>query len=261
MLKSVRDMVQTKSFGFLSYNDQPPGSNSGPEYGHSKGVVMGDSSTKSALWLTHNTPKFPTSERNKNHFWKDNIYKKGQTFMCVTLGYNDLDTVVKHLQNIRAYVFDDHHFPGDFHEELKDAIEKKEDVSYRGKPQDLKTKGGEELKTLAKNTGKTAKVGDLYVQLAEHLKSDMKAQTWGCQKGRDKSFCGEPYKVFNIEGVRTDIGDWNRTKDHSKWAITTEITSTGPASQIPIEVHHSTNGPEELCASTTKKSKNTLKSS
>ncbi|XP_055005060.1 plancitoxin-1-like isoform X2 [Boleophthalmus pectinirostris] len=186
---------------------------------------MGDSSTGTGLWFTHSTPQFPF-RRDQNLFWPDSGYTNAQTFMCVTLGYDDLKTVGRHLQNIRALVFD-HDLPVDFHKELKDAVQKSPDTrsdSDHEKLQDLKTKDGKELKILAKKTGKTAEVGDLYVQLAEEFKSDMNAQTWDHNGQRDKSFCYIGYNVVNIKEVSTDVGVWINTKDHSKWAITTYET-------------------------------------
>ncbi|KAK7938498.1 hypothetical protein WMY93_001824 [Mugilogobius chulae] len=224
MLKSVRDMKA--SFGFLSYNDQPPGCNSADKYGHSKGLVMGDRLSKEALWMVHSTPQFPFM-RDQNHFWPESGNVKGQTFMCVSLNYDDLETVGKHLQNIRALVFDQD-LPEDFPKGLRDAVQKRteetRDDSLQGQFKTLRTRGGEDLPILAKRNDpkKNPSDGDLYVQLANAFQSDMAAQTYGCQRDKDTSFCTGKFKVLNVLEIHTGVGDWKRTQDHSKWAVTTD---------------------------------------
>ncbi|XP_072301464.1 plancitoxin-1-like [Eucyclogobius newberryi] len=222
MLGSVRNMPP--SFGFLSYNDQSPGASANPKmFGHSKGVVLGDSGSKTALWLTHSTPQFPF-RRNQNHFYPDTGIKNGQSFMCVSLPFTDLEKVGEHLKNIREFPFD-YDLPSGFPQELRDAADWKHSDSFLGKFQTLKI-GNKELRMMAKPVSYTAKDGDLYVKLADGLKSDMDAQTWGCQPNRDESFCDINRKhVMNVEKIDSgdkELGSWSTKNDHSKWAVTTE---------------------------------------
>lgn len=220
MLNSVRNMAP--SFGFLSYSDQPPGASALKNvFGHSKGVVMADSKTTTALWITHSTPQFPFS-RDQNRFWPNSGDTNGQTFMCVSLPFSALTSVGNHLKNIRAYPFD-HDLPLDFPQNLKDVPLWVHSETLLGKFQPLRTSGGKELGLMAKPTADEAKDGDLYVKLAKYFKSDMNVQTWGCQPKRDESFCdiGEP-KVMNVENINTELGSWSTKKDHSKWGVTKE---------------------------------------
>lgn len=97
----------------------------------------------------HSTPQFPY-RRNENNFWPPSGVANAQTFICVTLPYNqfadvgkfstqrsikdmkchhtvqtvDIDFVLpsgKHLRYINAYPFD-HEVPANFHRQLIEAV-------------------------------------------------------------------------------------------------------------------------------------------
>ncbi|KAK7938882.1 hypothetical protein WMY93_002208 [Mugilogobius chulae] len=153
MFSAVRKMPV--GFGFLSYNDQPPGAQAKyKQFGHSKGVVMGDSGSEKALWLIATPPQFPF-RRNQDHFWPESGYVNGQIFMCVSLPFSALLNVGKHLQNIRAYPFD-YDLPTTFPQELRDAADWKQSQSLWGKFQEMKTINEKELKLMAKPVAQTA---------------------------------------------------------------------------------------------------------
>lgn len=63
---------------------------------------------------------------------------------------------------------------------------------------------------------------DLYISIAKHSKvrSDLNVQTWGRQKSRSDSYVTGPYKVFNIDCIKTTLGNWEPGNDHSKWCVT-----------------------------------------
>lgn len=67
-------------------------------------------------------------------------------------------------------------------------------------------------------------VGDLYGDIGQLVKSDLMVQTWGCQPGYDRSSCIEGRsRLFNIKTIKTNLGEWANTKDHSKWCIATNL--------------------------------------
>uniref|UniRef100_A0A8C6TXU6 Deoxyribonuclease-2-alpha n=1 Tax=Neogobius melanostomus TaxID=47308 RepID=A0A8C6TXU6_9GOBI len=173
------------------------------------GVVLGDSQTQTALWLTHSTPKFP-EKRDQHNFWPKTGEANGQTFMCVTLQFSDLENIV-------AHTFESN-IPDDFPQEIKDAaLNNGQAPDQNPLVQSLKV-GNKQLKLVAKVTA-----GDLYVQLSRIFKSDMAAQTWGRQTRKDKSYC-EPnqHQVKSVIEVKTDLDKWTWCSDHSKWAVTTD---------------------------------------
>uniref|UniRef100_A0A3Q3XR18 Deoxyribonuclease-2-alpha n=1 Tax=Mola mola TaxID=94237 RepID=A0A3Q3XR18_MOLML len=107
------------NFGFISYSDQPPGGSASNTFGHSKGVLMVDSSN-TGVWLLHSTPQFPF-RRDQNNFWPESGKTNAQTFICITFPYSRFTKIGKHLQYISAFPFD-HDIPDTFHKELRNAV-------------------------------------------------------------------------------------------------------------------------------------------
>ncbi|XP_035847097.1 deoxyribonuclease-2-beta-like [Sander lucioperca] len=234
-LRPIFTTSMPDNFGFITYSDQPPGCHAQEKFGHSKGVVMMDKTT-TGVWLLHSTPQFPF-ERDQNKFWPDSGAKNAQTFICVTFNYNTFQQIGEHLLDINAFTFDDH-IPNNFHENLqklrKTENNKRPPRVNEVKIQDLTSAGGTSFVTIAKKQykagGKTPHddkfVGDLYLTIAHGYNTDVKVQTWGCQKDCDGSYCGER-QVIKIESVKTDLGnrlvkrevEWKTTCDHSKWCV------------------------------------------
>ncbi|XP_003440196.1 deoxyribonuclease-2-beta [Oreochromis niloticus] len=205
------------SFGFISYGDQLPRDVASQNFGHSKGVLLVNESG-TGIWLLHSTPKFPYA-RDENSFWPSTGVKNAQTFICVTFPYDEFRKIGKHLQYIRAFPFD-HRIPGDFHTELQDVVNKV-DVPPDDNFQQLTSSNRSNFYSIAKNYSSADDDGeDLYVNIAQKVSSDLLVQTWGCQMRRDTSFCKEnKFKVENINTTATSLGQWNNTKDHSKWCV------------------------------------------
>ncbi|XP_038594684.1 deoxyribonuclease-2-alpha-like [Micropterus salmoides] len=210
----VRVVGPSSNFGFISYSDQPPGSNAGSDYGHSKGVVMVEKD-KTGVWLLHSTPQFPFS-RNTKTFWPDSGAKNAQMFICVTFPYKEFEQIGKHLQYIRAFPFDSQ-VPGNFHPELRDAADKVQSPPPKTF-QELRSEKGQIFRSFAKQQSDEPGVGDLYVTIAKGLGSDLHVQHWSCQN--DRSYCGFDQKVLNIKNIETPLGTWG-TCDHSKWCVAT----------------------------------------
>ncbi|XP_018545321.1 plancitoxin-1 [Lates calcarifer] len=223
-LRPIFTSTMPKDFGFISYSDQPPdGRSVSNTHGHSKGVVMVDKTGDQGVWLLHSTPRFPLRDQNK--FWPNGGAANAQTFICVTFKYDQFRAIGKHLQYIGAFPFDDH-IPDSFHKELKDARD-----GVRLPPvstfQSLTSRGGQLFGSIAKQQSNIVTVGDLYVSIASlpEVNSDLYVQTWLERSGTPaKSFCPpQGKKVQNIESIHvTGLGEWERTKDHSKWCVATD---------------------------------------
>ncbi|XP_035995792.1 deoxyribonuclease-2-beta isoform X1 [Fundulus heteroclitus] len=225
LFRPIRNMEE--SFGFISYSDQPPGSNAdNKRFGHSKGVLMADR-TGTGLWLSHSTPQFPF-RRDQNHFWPHSGNKNAQTFICVTFNYDQFREIGRHLQNIRAFPFE-HYVPENFHQELQQVVKWTEEAppaSSVVNVASLTSRGNKAFKSFAKKTSEEEDEGDLYVSIASGIMSDVYVQTWGCQRGRSDSYCPtKGYKVTNVEDVTVEdatgahILTWKPKVDHSKWCV------------------------------------------
>eukprot|EP00066_Takifugu_rubripes_P011021 XP_003979362.2 PREDICTED: plancitoxin-1-like [Takifugu rubripes] len=210
------------NFGFISYNDHPPGCDAETTFGHSKGVLMVDR-TDSGVWLLHSTPQFPY-RRDKNTFWPKSGKKNGQIFICVTFPYAEFKKIGNHLRYIRAFPFE-HDIPEQFHDELKKAANW-DFLPVNTAFQTLQSKAKMDFFSIAKQISGQPKVGDLYVTIGGQIKSDVMAQTWGCQAGYARSYCIKNFhRVLNVKTIRTGLGQWPPTKDHSKWCVGTNLNS------------------------------------
>ncbi|XP_061085775.1 deoxyribonuclease-2-alpha-like [Conger conger] len=223
----------TPDCGFISYNDQPPGSNALQSFGHSKGVVMMDKTT--GVWLLHSTPDFPY-DRKQKVLWPDSGAVNGQTFICVTLPYKTFNEIGKHLLQISAFPFD-YNIPDDFHTSLQDVVKRK--FAEPKDPflvQDLTSRGGHKFKSFAKYSSGIEDAKDLYFRIAKILDSDLSVQSWRGSKmdvsdpdSDSDSDCSMEGKVINTvenivmtvpKGSKRITASWTDCNDHSKWCVT-----------------------------------------
>uniref|UniRef100_A0A3Q1HSP3 deoxyribonuclease II n=1 Tax=Anabas testudineus TaxID=64144 RepID=A0A3Q1HSP3_ANATE len=193
--------------GFIAYNDQPPPGHPSAKAGcgHSKGLVMVDEDT--VVWVLHSTPKFPKT-RESNSFFPSSGVKNAQTFICVTFHKSELETI----GNV----------PGDMLTcTVNQFILVELNVKYVScmfSETHLRNIRAHifDFKTLEKPE-------DLYVTIANTLKTNLYAQTCGGQDGRSGPYCPDGgQNVYNVESIKfSTVPDvqWNRGSDHSKWCV------------------------------------------
>ncbi|XP_074547058.1 deoxyribonuclease-2-beta-like [Halichoeres trimaculatus] len=218
----IRSMPST--FGFISYSDQPPGCSASKKFGHSKGVLMMDSSIGgTGVWLMHSTPQFPF-RRDQNNFWPNSGENNAQIFICVTFQYSEFRKIGMHLQDIGAFPFE-YDLPVNFHQELKDAVNWVQSPPLNNFRELTSTDLTQKFYSIGKQQSNQPKVGDLYVTIAQGLDTDLKVQTWGCQRDRLRSYCVSGiHKVLNVKSILTHLGNWQPQHDHSKWCVAQDQT-------------------------------------
>uniref|UniRef100_A0A8D0A2Q7 Deoxyribonuclease-2-alpha n=1 Tax=Sander lucioperca TaxID=283035 RepID=A0A8D0A2Q7_SANLU len=178
-------------------HDQPPGCQADNTFGHSKGLVMMDKTT-TGVWLLHSTPRFPF--KRDNNFYPSSGAKNAQTFICVTFNYDQF----KDIGNGISYIFIFMFLLVDLNMMLIHFIFTFCFILFC--------------------SYFIFFYGDLYLTIAETYKTDVRVQTWGCQKGRDGSYCVQNrHQVIKIASVKANLGngkvEWKTTTDLSKWCV------------------------------------------
>lgn len=72
----------------MMYNDEKPDGPTSSSKGHTKGVLLFD--TSSGYWLVHSVPKFPPPNA---YDYPDSGRTYGQSFLCVSFSYKQLKAI------------------------------------------------------------------------------------------------------------------------------------------------------------------------
>uniref|UniRef100_A0A3Q0RM49 Deoxyribonuclease-2-alpha n=1 Tax=Amphilophus citrinellus TaxID=61819 RepID=A0A3Q0RM49_AMPCI len=174
-----------------------------PSCSCSAGVVMKDNNA--VVWLLHSTPRFPFSGEKKD-FYPKSGETNAQIFLCCFIF-----TVYEKFQQISILL----HFT--VFQINTSKISKLIDLRRAN----LKKEPDGAL-IFYINTSDVIlfafAVGDLYVTIADELKSDLYIQTW---KSRPDciSETNKGHELYNIVSVKTSVGEWKHGSDHSKWCV------------------------------------------
>ena len=210
------------STGWILYNDELPLSQKRKDdgsLGHTKGVIVFDTASKTAFWLLHSWPKF--ADIGAPH---DPTPIYGQTYLCLSL---DLATA----QAIAAQMAD-HQEPQTYF--CRTANLAKTDPLYLlAQPlqphpkadadfQNLKTRAGMPFKVMAKNREWNQDFWNGYV--GPTLGEDMDDETWIRGPVAPIADTDGIHKTFDIKYINLGpLGAhwaWPETHDHAKWGIT-----------------------------------------
>ncbi|CAI9738985.1 plancitoxin-1-like isoform X1 [Octopus vulgaris] len=224
-LRPIYENSTKGSFMYMMYNDEKPDTHSATEsYGHTKGVIAFDK--QSGFWLVHSTPKFP-DYRHSGYQWPDNGHYFGQTFLCVTYPYKEMNKIGKQLKYNYPQIYDKS-FPQTM---VMDNPDMAAVVLNRSKVSNppwnhteiLISKGGKKFVSFAKFSKFNS---DLYSSwLAPALGSSLLVESWQNGRGKLPSFCLGKYQVFNVRYIGINKSSFKQTRDHSKWAITVKGAS------------------------------------
>ncbi|XP_075433662.1 deoxyribonuclease-2-alpha isoform X2 [Ascaphus truei] len=201
---------------YVLYNDQPPCPAANAIRGHTKGVVLLDKTQ--GFWLVHSTPHFPPPAAQK-YDWPNSAFHNGQSFLCVTYPYPQLQDIGTQLlyNTISAY---DSSIPETFAADLPDLQAAAKNGHVTSPPWNrqvtLTSAGGKNFTSFAKD----GRFGDdLYSGwVSQVLKSDLFVQFWLNSVGVLQSNCSLPYHTYDMQRVAfSPTLAFSSHVDHSKW--------------------------------------------
>ncbi len=211
--------------GWILYNDEQPADvtkKDSSDYGHNKGVLAFNTTSKTALWLLHSWPKFSDSHKSIK---PTPIY--GQTFLCVSLDIATANKIADQMTN--------HQVPQVYEPRIPANLSKKDALYLLSQPLnpnpvgdsnfiDCKSIGGLPFKVIAKNR-KWNK--DFWNDLVgPTLKEDMDVETWIRGKIPPVLDSDGIHKTFDVKYIDLSHLDvpyaWPETHDHAKWGISME---------------------------------------
>ena len=216
------------STGWLLYNDETPEGKVSFNLGHTKGVLGFDVESRTAFWLLHSWPKFPTPDDSAQ---PSPMY--GQTFLCIAL---DLDEARKLADQM-------HHFqePQVYMPRIPTSLTVDDPLRLLTSgitPDDpagsntieLTSRGGLKFKVIAKDRNWN---DDFWNHLVvDEIGASIAVDTW--IRGGEAVIPGTTdgsgtYTVADIKYITLEeVGlpwAWPESKDHAKWAISVNDSS------------------------------------
>jgi deoxyribonuclease-2 len=211
--------------GYIMWNDETPSGHNDESRAHSKGVL--GFNENAGFYLRHSVPRYPNYVRNGYQYPPDER-EYGQSFLCVSYGTGDLNTLAKQFLINDPQVYDSYvpsaignRFPS-----LR-ALANKNNNNYYYSISDVtsnivavRSQGGATFVDFAKSKswGK-----DLFEDLvAPYVKADFFVESWGRPLMPSSCRPKYPWNVMNVRDLSFGTGlSFDETKDHSKWAVTT----------------------------------------
>lgn len=205
------------NIGYFAYNDQTPGKTSSTN-GHAKGVV--EFTKDGGFWLVHSLPLFADLSASSFNMGS-NSQNYGQSFLCMTLGFDQLDIVGQQLAYYRPLLFGDSNFPSTLTSSLPNLYSVFQGNYNADSASNIAplTVGGYQFVSFAK----TAKWGqDVYGDLiGPHFQSSLLVESWMRPFEASEYPPNVSYEVINVNTLNSAVlgTTWKETQDHSKWAI------------------------------------------
>lgn len=243
----------TSDFAWVMWNDESYGSwqdrepawhNTDPNginYGHTKGLLALQLSTKGGFYLQHSAPAFPFNHTASPPYWHFPYSQAifAQHFLCVSLGASQVEAVASVAKYYYAYVYEAN-IPAAAKASLPNLVQlaQMNYVNASGSAQ-LTTLGGKTLTLVGKASSLD---GDLYEDfVAAELNSGVHVQSWCC--GNDGYCCQPAYcmgapvvnasgpqktrkeKTYPYDSLDVQIATFGQysfaiAANHAKWAVT-----------------------------------------
>ncbi|OHS92906.1 Plancitoxin-1 [Tritrichomonas foetus] len=218
LYETLKQMYTGSSdIGYLLFSDQPPGDkDASSSRAHLKGVMVFDSDN--GIYLVHSTPRFPNDPATGEFSYPDSGVTYGQSFLCMTLEHEELDKIAKSYLIEFPYIYASNE--PDFTESklpyVKDLLDSKWNKNEDTFIAEIKT-ASKTFKLFGKSNSWNY---DIYHDLiALNLQKDTFSSTWSNGVGTMTSDCSGDYYAINVLYVNFGSAEWQRSKDHSKWAV------------------------------------------
>uniref|UniRef100_A0A914VRK1 Deoxyribonuclease II n=1 Tax=Plectus sambesii TaxID=2011161 RepID=A0A914VRK1_9BILA len=202
----------------LLYNDAHPKNKSDSYRGHTKGVLLFD--TSAGYWLMHSVPQFPSRD---TYSYPESGRRNGQSILCVSFATSSLHEIARQLRLYQPSIYDSQLSTqlAQFIPELQEVVAGK---ALRKGPYfthaTINSAGGTPFSNFAKHK-KWGK--DIYADfMAPNLKQSLFVQTWLNGPRELPSDCASDYKVNNLRSVKLTGVEFLSSKDHSKWALSVD---------------------------------------
>lgn len=248
IMKTLNQLWTDKSTGALMFNDETPDGKSNTSKAHMKGIIGVDSKGSSGFYLLHSTPGFPNATTGPLEFF-DNKTKFGQSFFCVSLDSNGLNTVGSALKE---------DYPNIYQNTLPHAIQTTAPELYDASiGVKITTSSASYRKLNVVNSNDTFYIFSKNKQWNKHfwaelvaptLGSDMNVETWIRETGL-MPYCkadGYKYNVNIVNDLTMGGTSWTETQDHSKWGVTTN-SSWACVGDINLMTSQSNRGGGSIC--------------
>jgi len=220
-LQQIYSNYGSDSVAYVLYNDQTPDGTNHESSGHTKGDLCFDK--EMGFWLVHSVPEWPNpSNESYNYPKREAVY--GQSFLCVTYGIEQFNSIGSQLLVNKPFIFDSN-FPSAFSKvvpNIDDALQgnfiTKQSInqSYA-----LSSNEGNLFTSFAKNSKWDNYLYEGFVE--PYFNTGFYWETWmnGAHKNDMPSFCQPTYAFdsINIEEITIQDLSWKYTKDHVKWGI------------------------------------------
>ena len=218
--------------GYVMYNDEWPDQHKHGTGGHTKGVFgWSTDNYQDGFWLIHSVPRFPSFVKDGYDGLPEEEFRYGQSMMCISLGYKQLEAAAKQIITGHPWVFDYKLLEG----QDDDALPNMKALAEGQKSEDWDI--NKEIITSLKGAiftsfYKSPNWGQyLYEDYVEpYYQSSMFWETWMNGINPDPTFCKPDYDYnsINIRTLGTEDGEesWKETQDHSKWGVSSNDSTT-----------------------------------
>jgi deoxyribonuclease-2 len=207
-----------QEIAYILYNDETPSGKERLNHGHTKGDMCFDKT--SGFWLVHSVPKFPP-QVSDGYSYPDSGTVFGQTFLCVTYGYQQFNVIGGQLLYNYPQIYD-HNLPTDFIADNANVDKVMKGSRVESAPWNksvrLLSAQKQEFISFAKFSNYQRDLYDAWV--APYLASELDVETWQNGRAALPSNCSTKYHVLNVKKLNVSGEYFKNSKDHAKWAIT-----------------------------------------